>query len=369
MVRKLCVTSVLFMLLVGSSALAQVQYGSLDGLVGEVVFYYEWAPTEGPPWPRVSIGDGTVATGRESRTGMRLILGRDGVVVRREGEVTYYAPARATVIEMAPVDLSALDGLRAQAIWRYVGETGPETPSRLNFSYTVRAVTTRIRAAEVIVTPDYLVVVSSGGAVKIISRLVVEDMSLLSVSAAQSLASPRDLSQFESTRPFRGLQWGDPPAVLGAVQAVRRGTSDGLSYVTYIRPWEDLNLGAGFKASSIEYLFLEDKLAAITIHISEEVDLDHAVPQLKEIAERYKESLVQEEWDTSRLDWARDSYVLDMHYVLRDMISEQWYGMRTGGLDQVMWRLGDQGAILTREGGLLSGQGHLVLVLYDASVL
>jgi len=317
----------------------------------------------------VAIGDGTVATGRESRTGMRLILGRDGVVVRREGEVTYYAPARATVIEMAPVDLSALDGLRAQALWRYVGETGPETPSQLNFSYTVRAVTTRIRAAEVIVTPDYLVVVSSGGAVKIISRLVVEDMSLLSVSAAQSLASPRDLSQFESTRPFRGLQWGDPPAVLGAVQAVRRGTSDGLSYVTYIRPWEDLNLGAGFKASSIEYLFLEDKLAAITIHISEEVDLDHAVPQLKEIAERYKESLVQEEWDTSRLDWARDSYVLDMHYVLRDMISEQWYGMRTGGLDEVMWRLGDQGAILTREGGLLSGQGHLVLVLYDASVL
>ena len=59
----------------------------------------------------------------------------------------------ATVIEMAPVDLSALDGLRAQALWRYVGETGPETPSRLNFSYTVRAVTTRIRAAEVIVTP------------------------------------------------------------------------------------------------------------------------------------------------------------------------------------------------------------------------
>ena len=47
MVRKLCVTSVLFMLLVGSSALAQVQYGSLDGLVGEVVFYYEWAPTGG----------------------------------------------------------------------------------------------------------------------------------------------------------------------------------------------------------------------------------------------------------------------------------------------------------------------------------
>src|SRR5690606_7802870 len=161
----------------------------------------------------------------------------------------------------------------------------------------------------------------------------------------------------EPTRPFRNYKWGQHLASFGDMEVVHVSEIDDMTLHVYRKPEDDLSLGAGLLAASIEYIFLDERLSAIGVTISTEIDLDSAGSEMRSISEEYRTALAAADSESTRR-MLFDSLVWELYMTLQSSLSAEWGSPRQADWERTEWVQGNDVALLFR-GGVQAGELRL----------
>lgn len=170
-----------------------------------------------------------------------------------------------------------------------------------------------------------------------------------------------EAAELEPTRPFRNYKWGQHLASFGDMEVVHVSEIDDMTLHVYRKPEDDLSLGAGLLAASIEYIFLDERLSAIGITISTEIDLDSAGSEMRSISEEYRTALAAADSESTRR-MLFDSLVWELYMTLQSSLSAEWGSPRQADWERTEWVQGNDVALLFR-GGVQAGELRLPFLL------